>query len=204
MNEAQPIRPSLWYISIGVSFFFLGLGLFVYFLFSGISHITDSLTQAVVPGRAELTLNTPGTYTIFLEEQSAVDGRIYSTTAEAVNGLQCSVTSLPGGQKVALTKPSTSTTYDTGGRHGRSVLAFQVKDSGQYELSCDYPADAKGPQAVVAVGAGVAARIIRTMGLSFAAIFGGLICGAAVVIVVVVMRERAKKRLTGYVSPYKR
>jgi hypothetical protein len=43
MNEAQRIRPSLWYLSIGVALILAGCGLFVYFLFEGIGHITDSL-----------------------------------------------------------------------------------------------------------------------------------------------------------------
>lgn len=203
MNGTQVIRPSLWYISIGAVLFFLGIGLFVYFLFSGIVHITDSLTQIVVPGRAELTLTTPGTYTVFLEEQSVVNGRIYSSK-EAVNGLQCSVVSLPGKQKIVLRRPTTSTTYAVGGRNGRSVLEFQVLETGQYEFACDYPDETKGPEAVVAVGKGVSARILRTIGLSFVAIFGGVICGGAVVVAVFVMRERAKKKLTSYVSPYHR
>jgi hypothetical protein len=203
MNEAQRIRPSLWYLSIGVALILAGIGLFVYFLFEGIGHITDSLTQVVVPGKAELTLNTPGTYTIFLEEQSVVDGQIYSTT-EAVNGLKCTVTSQPGEQEITLTRPSASTTYNVGGRSGRSVLQFHIEESGQYELACDYPSGTEGPKAVLAVGTGVGARIVRTIGLSFAAIFGGIICGGAVVVAVLVMRERAKKKLTGYVSPYHR
>ena len=200
MNGAQVIRPSLWYISIGVVLFLLGVGLFVYFLFSGIVHITDSLTQVVVPGRAELTLTTPGTYAVFLEEQSVVNGRIYSTT-EAVNGLQCSVVSLPGKQKIDLRRPAGSTTYDVGGRHGRSVLEFQIREPGQYEFACDYPGESKGPQAVVAVGKGVGAGILRTIGLSFVSILGGMISGALVIIVVVVMRERAKKKLAPLASP---
>ena len=162
MTETGEIKPSWWYASIGVVFVLAGAGLFVYFLFHGLSHLTDSLTQVVVPGHKELSLNKPATYTVFLEEQSVVDGRIYSTT-EAVNGLNCSVTAQPGGQQIPLHHPRMSTTYNVSGRSGRSVLEFPVKVPGQYELSCNYPEDAKGPQTVVAVGAGIGEELLKTL-----------------------------------------
>jgi hypothetical protein len=57
----------------------IGGGLFFYMLFHGIMHVTDSLTQVVAPGKAELDLQ-PGRYSVFLEEQSTLNGKIYSTS----------------------------------------------------------------------------------------------------------------------------
>ena len=136
MTQGPEIRPSWWYASIGVALALAGNGLFAYFLVHGIFHLTDSLTQVVVPGDAELSLSTPATYTIFLEEQSVVDGRIYSTM-QSIAGLNCSVTMLPGSQQIPLERPAISTTYSEGGRSGRSVLEFPVKVPGQYKLVCN-------------------------------------------------------------------
>jgi hypothetical protein len=49
-------RPSLWYCLLGVPFLVGGVGFFLYTLFHELVHMTDSLTQVVVPGRAELSL----------------------------------------------------------------------------------------------------------------------------------------------------
>jgi hypothetical protein len=74
---------------------FAGLSLFPYTLLHGIFHITDNLTQVVVPGEKDLTLQQKLKYTIFVEEQSVVDGKIY-VTRENLNwtGLHCELPDL--------------------------------------------------------------------------------------------------------------
>lgn len=200
MIETQEIRPSWWYAAIGVFFMLAGAGLFVFFLLSGLSHITESLTQVVVPGKADLTLKTPGRYTIFLEEQSVVNGRIYSTR-QSVNGLKCTVTSQPGKRVILLRNPGMSTTYTANGRAGRSALEFTVEEGGTYELACGYPEDAKGPETVLAVGTGVGEKIMGTVGRGFVAIFGGGGAGLAVILTVYVKRDKEKKRLRREANP---
>ena len=162
-------------------------------LFHGLTHATDSLTQIVAPGRAELDLQ-PGRYTVFLEEQSTVNGTIYSTT-QSVSGLACRASSVQNGSTVAMQKPTMSTSYSVGGRSGHSVLEFSIQQAGKYAVACDYGEGAKGPEVVVAVGSGVGETITRTIVGGLAALFGGVGAALAVVVVGVIMREREKKRL---------
>ena len=65
MNDGASIRPSWWYLSVGVALAAVGCGLFVYFVWNGLSHMTDPVTQIVVPGEADLKLTRPGRYTVF-------------------------------------------------------------------------------------------------------------------------------------------
>jgi hypothetical protein len=178
-----------------------GNGLFAYFFVHGIFHLTDSLTQVVVPGRAELSLNTPATYTIFLEEQSVVDGRIYSTT-QSIAGLNCSVTMLPGSQQIPFRRPTMSTTCNMGARSGRSVLEFPVKVPGQYKLACNYSQDANGPQTVLAVGARVGEKLTQTVLRSLISMFGGMGSGALVIALIIIKRRAAKTKLSAYPVPF--
>ena len=194
MKQTPEIRPSWWYASIGVALALAGVALFAYFLVQGIFHLTDSLTQIVVPGQAQLSLNTPATYTIFLEQQSVVEGRIYSTT-ESVDGLKCTVTSRSENQQIPLRRPGMSITYNLNGRSGRSVFAFTVKSSGQYDLFCNYPLDAKGPQTVIAVGSGVGEKLTETVLRSLLSMFGGMGSGGLVIAFVVMKRNSARKKL---------
>lgn len=200
LTQAPEIRPSWWYASIGVILILGGGGLFGYYLFQGLFHLTDSLTQVVVPGHVELLLSAPATYTIFLEEQSVVDGRIYSTTLP-VDGLKCSVTMRPGNEQIPLQRPGMSATYNLGNRSGRSVLEFPVNVAGQYELSCDYPQDTKGPQTVLAVGTGVGEKIFKIVLASLLSMFGGMGSGAVVLAVIFIKRKAAKKKLAAYGNP---
>lgn len=47
-----------------------------------IQEVPDSLTRIVVPGEAELDLTEPGSYTIYHEHRSVVDGQVFSSTAD--------------------------------------------------------------------------------------------------------------------------
>jgi len=200
MAQASEIRPSWWYASIGVALALAGVGLFTYFLVHGLFHLTDSLTQVVVPGQAELSLKAPATYTIFLEEQSVVDGRIYSTT-ESVDGLKCTVTAKSDNQQIPLRQPGMSVSYNLNGRSGRSVFAFPLKVPGQYELFCNYPQNTKGPQTVIAVGSGVGEKLTQTVLWSLTSMFCGMGSGGLVIALIIMKRRAAEKKLTASTNP---
>jgi hypothetical protein len=53
MNSATSVHPSPWYYLLVVPFFVVGAGFFAYTLLHGFLHLTDSLTQVVIPGEAE-------------------------------------------------------------------------------------------------------------------------------------------------------
>jgi len=193
MDRMTQIRPSLWHCLWAVPFFLIGGGLFLYTIFHGIMHVTDSFTQVVVPGGAELNLH-PGRYSVFLEEQSMVNGKIYSTT-QSIDGLVCRVNSVQNGVAIAMENPSSNVSYSVNGRSGHSVFEFQIQQDGKYAFACDYGANLKGPEAVVAVGSGVGKAIFRIVVEGIAEIFGGIGAGLIVILVVVINHEREKKRL---------
>jgi hypothetical protein len=195
MNDKQPIRPSGWFYVLGAAVILAGMSVFVYSLFQGVFHLTDNLTQVVVPGGKDLTLQPERKYTIFLEEQSVVDGRIYSTTTN-LNGLTCQVSSQTSGKQIDTHRARSSTSYNLGGRSGRSVLEFLTEEGGTYHLACDYEGDRQGPKAVLAVGSGVTEAMLRTILTCFVSIFGGGILGAAILVTVFLLRERAKRKMT--------
>ena len=193
MEDVQPVRPSLWHCSWGILLILGGGGLFGYILIHGLSHLTDSLKQIVVPGSAELNLQ-PATYTVFVEEQSVVNGQIYSTT-QSINGLVCRVNSVQPPAVIQLRTATANTTYTANGRSGHSVLEFSIQRAGTYAFACNYGENSKGPQVVVAVGSGAGAAIARTVLGGLAAFFGGCGTGVLAILVVILRRERAKKKL---------
>ena len=194
MTLRTQLRPSLWHCLWAVLFFASGAGLFGYTLFHGLAHLTDSLTQVVVPGEAELYLKRGGVYTVFLEEESVVNGKIYSTN-RGVQGLACRVTSTQNGSRIEMRKAGTDASYEVNGRSGHSVLAFSVPEDGRYRFACDYDETNRGPEVVVAVGSGAAEAILRTVGGSLASLFGGMGAGGIALAVVLVMRQRDKKQI---------
>lgn len=194
MNEDRIVRPSQWYYALGVAVILAGLSLFAYALFHGIDHVTDGLTQIVVPGEKDLTLMPRLKYTIFLETESVVDGRIYSTT-ESISGLTCEVTSETSGDEIETRLPTMDTTYSLSGRSGRSVFEFVTGEGGDYRVACGYGEGSQGPQTVVAVGSGMGENIFSTVMKSTLSFFGGCILGGAIILRVLILRDRAKKKL---------
>ena len=170
------------------------MGLFIYALYHGLSHMADNLTQLVVPGTAQLTLQHGKTYTVFLEEESVVNGKVYSTT-ESVSGLECHVTAASDGAIVPIRKAGTNTTYELNSRSGRSVLEFHIDQDGKYLFACDYVQNSKGPETVVAVGSGVGESIMLAVVECLTSLFGGVAAALAVIALVLIRREREKKKL---------
>ncbi|MFZ1084213.1 MAG: hypothetical protein WAN35_04535 [Terracidiphilus sp.] len=192
-NRMTKKQTSIWNCLWGLPFLLVGLSLFFYCLLHGLNHVTDSLTQVIVPGKAILDLQHGQSYSIFLEEQTIVNGKIYSTT-QSVNGLECRVKPLLKNTTIALRKPSMSSSYDVGGRSGHSVLEFSIPDDGKYEFSCDYGESSIGPEVVVAVGSGVSKSIFSTVAGALVSFFGGAGACLVVVFAVLIKRDREKKR----------
>jgi len=156
---------------------------------SRIGNVGAGLVQVVVPGGADLDLKQPGSYTIFHERTSTVDGRIY--TAPGVSGLRVTVRSLTTGREIAVRRPGGTSRYDFGGRSGTSVLAFDIDAPGMYRLDAAYEGGRQQPQTVLAVGTGFVSGLLTTIALSLGIAFGGIAIALLIFIVVLLKRRRA-------------
>jgi len=194
MEHPPAIRPSQWYYLLGAAVIAAAVSLFIYTLLHGIFHITDNLMQVVVPGEKDLMLLSKLKYSIFLEEQSVVDGRIYSST-ENLSGLTCHVNSLASGTKLDMHRSGISTSYNVNGRSGHSVLEFVTQEGGTYHIACGYEEGKQGPQVVLAVGAGVGEKIFSMVFRCLAEMFGGGALGAAIILTVFFKRKASRQQL---------
>jgi hypothetical protein len=159
----------------------------------GLSGLTRELPQILVPGDATLTVNRPGTYTIFFERDTVVNGQIYSTSGD-LSSLRVRVIS-PNGAPISLSEPAVGTTYSIGGRSGVAVLACDLSQPGTYALEAGYADGRREPRGVLAIGLGVGARIATTILAAFA--LGGGAALAALVVAAVTFRQRRRAaRLT--------
>jgi len=198
--NGQPIRPGTWLYWLAGVMAAAAVALLVVGIvgFAGkITGIGKGLQQVVAPGTAALTLDKPGTYTIYHEHQSAVGGRTYSNP-QGLSDLTVTVVSKATGQSANLRGASMSETYTFGSRQGVAVWQFDIDAAGEYDLSAVYAAEAGGPEVVLAVGPPVLGGI-KGMILGL----GGGICGfvvlgagaLAIFIVTILKRGSAKRRL---------
>jgi hypothetical protein len=187
VSKPPPARG--WYIAAGFLLVasIAGAGLFVVSRAAG---LTNQLFQVVVPGRADLNLQATGTYTIFHEYRSVIDGKEYVSDA-SLSDLNVTIQSADGEQlKVALLTGTSR--YAVSGRAGYSVFTFDVTRPGLYRLTASYRDGRAEPRTVIAVGSGFVGGILETVMIALAITFSGI--GCAVVLLVVVYRARHRRR----------
>lgn len=183
------MRSPLWFVVAGL----IAVAGFVaagFLVFSGVSAVEGRLMQVVMPGSATLNLGQPGTYTIYHETRSVVDGQLYASTS--VSGLRVSMRA-PGGGAVELTPSSGGSTYRFGSREGRSVFSFTVATPGEYRITGALPDGRTEPKIVLAVESGLMGGMFQMIGRALGLAFGGLAIAGIIVIITLWQRHKAKR-----------
>jgi hypothetical protein len=178
----------IWYL-VALAIFIAGMATMAIFLLTRLTGMEDGMVRVVVPGEHRLAL-AAGTYTIFHETESVIDGKIYSSSG--LSGLTVSVTA-PDGATVPLTAAS-SGRYSFSGHTGFAVFDFAAPTAGDYTLAGRYDDGATGPETVLAVGAGFLSAILGTVFGALAFAFGGAILATIIMVGTLVKRRRAGLR----------
>jgi hypothetical protein len=194
LMDSSEIRPSRNYYTFAGVVVLLGVGLFAWTIWKGVGGIGGKLQQVAAPGKSDLTLAAPGSYTIFYEPESVFNNQVYSTGGK-VSAIECTVVSKSTGAPVKLSHSTANATYSFGGRSGQSVFDFQIDRPGVYELTSNYPEGQQGPEIVLAVGHGVNEGMVVAVFGGLASLFGSFILGGAIVFITAVKRHNAYKRL---------
>ena len=201
MGEAK-IGPSRWWYVLAALFPVIGIAGMAVVMLTGLLTLDEGFQRVVLPGHHELTLTETGSYTIFLEHHTVMDGRVYVTDQRSVSGLELTLISARNRDVIPLEPPGANTTYSVGGRSGVGVLTFDVNLPGLYVLSGRYPAGSEGPDAVFTIGHGFLGKVLVMVFGSLALLFGsGLLC-VVTVLVVFLKRRKARKQLEERESPY--
>lgn len=183
------MRSPLWFVLAGI----IAVAGFVaagFHVFSGVGAVEDRVMQVVMPGSAVLNLGQPGTYTIYHETRSVVDGKLYASSS--VGGLSVSVRA-PGGAEVPLVPSSGGVTYKFGSREGRSIFSFTVTAPGEYRITGTLPDGRSEPKVVLAVESGLMGGMMRMIGGALGLAFGGLAIAGILVIITAWQRSKAKR-----------
>jgi hypothetical protein len=165
----------------------VGVGSAGWFAWTGIGELQAAMTRFLVPGNIDLTLDEPGTYTIFHESESVVDGKLYS--APNISGLRITVTD-DVGTTIPVATPGFNARYSIAGHTGRAVLIFSIAAPGHYRLSAAYPAGQTEPKTVLTVGRGFVAALLRTIFGALGSAFAGFAAALALALTTYFRRRR--------------
>jgi hypothetical protein len=174
---------------VALLIFLAGMAGMAAFLINRLSTMQDGMTRLVVPGEQAVPL-TAGSYTIFHETHSVIDGVVYSSPG--LGGLVVTVTG-PDGDAVPLSAAGAGR-YSFGGHAGYSIFDFTAPVDGDYVVTGRYQADGAGPETVIAVGAGFMSSLLGTIFGSLGIAFAGSIIAAALAVMTLVQRRRAGLR----------
>jgi hypothetical protein len=182
---SRPPGPGWYAVAVVIAIAgWIGMGVLIH---AALGSIGERMFRLVVPGQAEFRLQQTGTYTIFHEHYSTVDGRVYE--AGTLSGLQIIVRFR--GSAIELRRPSGRTRYSVGSYSGRSLYQFDVSEPGFYQVGAVYGDGRKAPQTVLAIDHGFVAALVGTILKAFAAGFGGMALAGVIAAVVIVKRRRA-------------
>ena len=167
------MRSPLWFVVAGVIAIagFVASGLY---LWPRLGSADAGLIRIVVPGISTLDLAKSGTYTIFHEKHSVVDGRFYAS--DSVPDLRVGVVTEGTDAQVRLESAS-GTSYSIGSRKGESLLAFTINRPGRYRLTTSMT----GGPGVLAIGQGLVGSIF--------ALVGGTIAIAGIILVLTIWQR---------------
>jgi hypothetical protein len=187
------MRSRLWYVLAGV-IGLVGLVAAALYALPRIGAVDQGTMRTVMPGSVMLMLDTPGTYTIFHERRSVVDGRYYAS--DSADGLKMTLVD-PRGAPIALVEPAMESSYHIGNREGRSIFAFDVAEPGRYRLSASLASGATEPKVVLAVSQGLVGGIIQLVFKTLGIAFGSLGIAGLLVAIVAWRRSEAAKPAAG-------
>lgn len=167
--EPSRVRPSLAWLALAALPVVAGIAIAVLLFVDALGDATESFTP----------LNGPRTVQL-----EAGEGRgIWARTAAEVSG-SCSV--LPRPKEL---KDTNGVTVTTGGVEYHSFLRFRARDAGRYTVNCAASQPLSlGPYLT-------AGRLVAAIGGILGSFFGGFLLGGVVVAVVLLGRERSKRRL---------
>lgn len=191
--NSNNVQPGIWYYGLAVLIIFIGFAAFAGSIYTGITDAESSLMQMLAPGGADLFLSEPGEYTVFYENNSYFGGRFYST-GEPISGLEVHVRENATGIDLATYPPKSDFTYNLGGRSGRSIMAFDIEHAGIYQVNASY-SEGNGPQAILAIGKGMAEGLFSSILISLVALFGSIAIAAVITFVTYSRRKREFLRL---------
>jgi hypothetical protein len=154
--EKAAIKPSRQFYVIGGVVASIGIGLILALV---LTTLGQGMVRITGPGQGTLNLPAKGSYTIFLESESMIDGRLY-VPGEGINGLQFKLVNKDQRIEIPLSRPWGTESYQYGGKSGTSVLTFDVASPGAYELTMSYPEGQNGPTAVFSIGRGLGRAIL--------------------------------------------
>ena len=189
-NRSGPSRA--WY-GVAVVLILAALVSVVWEIFFIISLVGGG-TEFLAPGRKKIDISEPGRYVVWYKNRTMYEGRTYSSDAQLPDGTTITVLGPPydtnGIPREMPVTPSTGTSVQSGLSESHSVCTFEAARPGRYIVEVAGLAEPR----VILVRRAFLTRLVITIVACGLVQFFGLLGGPALIVLVAVLRFRARKR----------
>lgn len=164
LNKLQKRNKSIiWPYLLAGGIFVSGIIYMIYLIFAIVEDFSDSSFRFTAPGSEVSVQLEPGKYTIYYEYKTYFKG-VYFDTGNSINGLKLKIKNNLNNEEIAVKNSAVNASYTNSNGSGVSVLDFEIKKSGEFEISSSF-VNGKHEMVVLSIG--------KTMGWGFInSIFG--------------------------------
>ena len=188
---ARRIKPGRWLYVLAAGLALIGVLLIPLSIRAVASTIPGDADKFVAPGRTEITLTQPGTYTLDYEYQTFLRGRAFNTP-NSIPPMDIRIASSATGDVVPM-KASTGYSYQVGGTQGMSVAEFTINDPGKYIVESSYTDSESGPDIVFAVAQGAPGGLLGGI-LGILGALAALLAAGILALVTFIFRYSNRRR----------
>ena len=190
--EQQKLRPGRFWYGIAAVIFLFGAVSGVWMVFRAVAGIPDQLVRIMIPGSARIELDKSGTFTIYHEYRSYIDGQLYETEG-SLNGLTCTVCS-ESGDVIPVFPNTMSENYSLGSREGEAIFKFTIQNPGSYQITAGYSDGRSHPRAMLAIGRNIVGNMMLAIFAPLTIIGTCTLLAGIIFIVVLIKRSQAKSQ----------
>jgi hypothetical protein len=184
-----------WYLVAAV-LFSIGVIVFGVTLWAAIGEVhqkVNDLKRVAVPGQVSVPLEKPGTYTVYYEKRSVMNGQPY-TAPDPLPEIALKVTG-PDGESVEVSRKKSADMYDLDRYAGTGTWQFEVTKAGPYQLQVPPAESAPDAKLVLAVGQlGLKQRFDQVWGLFGAAGLLAILIVASAVMALLTFTARIRAK----------
>jgi hypothetical protein len=200
------IKPSAGWVVFGILLIVAGIAGAIALFVAGFFRMSDTIEgfgrfafDSDVDGWT-VEFENSGTYTIYYEWESEVDGRTISGDEDPPRGLEITVTD-ESGEEIELDERDVDETYELPDFSGRALYEIDIDESGSFRF--DVQTREENPDDfAIAIGKGALASIVPFVLGGVGVGLLGVILGVLMIVITLVKRKRFKRRAAASASAY--
>jgi len=189
MENNPPIRPARFWYVVGVALFLAGMVGAPVLLVTSVLEMVSGGEQFIVPGQLGITIEKPGSYTLWYDVRTVYKGRSYNSSESLPDGVTIEIVYLETREKVEF-ESDFGTTQHSGHSFSVAIGTFKAEQPGRYSINVSNLDEKRVFHVQRSFFELLVSRILVAVIIGPIGFFGG----PAIVIITAIRRKNARSR----------